>query len=90
MSGRPVKADEAYAIGLVNRVAPKGNSYQVAMELAHEIAQFPQECMRADRRSVYHAAYDSKSMEDALEFEYENGIGVVLKESVTGAKKFIS
>ena len=52
MTGRKVDAEEAYRIGLANRIAPKHRSREVAEELAHEIARFPQQCVRADRRSA--------------------------------------
>ena len=40
------------AMGLVNRVVPKGAARAVAEALAEEIAAFPQACLRADRRSA--------------------------------------
>lgn len=53
LTGREVGADEAYAIGLANRVTPPGQALGVAIELAEEIARHPQACLRADRRSSY-------------------------------------
>ncbi len=38
MTGDPMTAQRAYEIGLVNRLAPKGQSLQVAMEVATKIA----------------------------------------------------
>lgn len=38
MTGDPMTAQRAYEIGLVNRVAPKGQALTVAMELAAKIA----------------------------------------------------
>ena len=49
LTGRGVEADEAYAMGLANRVVPKGQARQRAEELAGELAKLPQQCMRADR-----------------------------------------
>jgi enoyl-CoA hydratase len=49
LTGRAVAAEEALAIGLVNRVVPTGRSRDAAEELAAEIARFPQGCQRADR-----------------------------------------
>ncbi len=54
LTGRAVEADEAYAIGLANRVVPKGEARQRAEELAAELAALPQQCMRADRLSMLH------------------------------------
>jgi enoyl-CoA hydratase len=52
LTGRPVGAYEALAWGLANRVVPKGRARAEAEALALEIARFPQECMRSDRRSA--------------------------------------
>jgi enoyl-CoA hydratase len=53
LTGRPVKADEALAFGLANRVVPKGCARPVAEELAAQIAAFPALCVKSDRRSAY-------------------------------------
>ena len=53
LTGRPVEADEALAIGLANRVVEAGTARAAAETLAAQLAQFPQECMVADRQSVY-------------------------------------
>lgn len=76
LTGRPVGAEEAYSIGLANRVVPKGKSVEVAIQLARLLASFPQECLNADRDSCYYAAYRARSMEDALEKEFEGGTGI--------------
>ena len=52
LTGRPVGAQEALAMGLANRVAPEGEALSAAIDLAEQIAGFPQACMRNDRRSV--------------------------------------
>ena len=52
LTGRPVDAREALQIGLVNCVVPVGSSRAAAEELAHELARFPQTCMREDRLSL--------------------------------------
>ena len=53
LTGRSVKADEALAFGLANRVVPKGCARQAAEELAAQIAAFPPLCVRSDRQSAY-------------------------------------
>ena len=53
LTGRPVHAAEAFAIGLANRVVAKGESRAEAERLAAEIARLPQICLRGDRQSVY-------------------------------------
>ncbi|MFZ5608093.1 MAG: crotonase/enoyl-CoA hydratase family protein [Pseudomonadota bacterium] len=52
LTGRPVKADEALAFGLVNRVVAEGEALRHALALARDIAAFPQVCLRHDRLSA--------------------------------------
>src|SRR5690606_20653439 len=86
LTGRPVAADEALAMGLASRVVEPGQSRVAAEGLAAEIASFPQACLRADRESVYASAGLSGS--EALADEFGRGVGVVASESVAGAKRF--
>lgn len=86
LTGREVGASEALAIGLANRVVPDGDALRAARELAHQIAAFPQACMRADRLSAY-AGFDG-SVEEALRREFERGATVLESESLPGAARF--
>ncbi len=52
-TGRPVEAAEAKAIGLADRVVPHGTALDAAIELAEQIAGFPELAMLADRASAY-------------------------------------
>jgi enoyl-CoA hydratase len=52
LTGRPVAAEEAYQIGLANRLAPEGGALAAALELAARLSGFPQLCMRNDRISA--------------------------------------
>lgn len=52
LTGRPVEAQEAYDIGLANRLAPKGGALEAALDLARQISAFPQLCLRNDRLSA--------------------------------------
>ena len=81
LTGRIVEAKEAHEIGLANRLVPAGSAYGHAMNMARELARFPQECLRADRRSAYHATFASRSLEESLQFEIENGLNVISKVS---------
>ena len=87
LTGRPVDATEALAIGLANRVVPDGTARHEAEKLAHEIARFPQACMRADRSSAYQQwdlPYDA-----AIAAEYNGGLPVIESgETRTGAARF--
>jgi enoyl-CoA hydratase len=53
LTGRGVKGDEAPRMGLVNRLVPRGQTLDSALQLVHEIARFPQRCLRSDRLSAY-------------------------------------
>ena len=52
LTGRPVPAREALAIGLVDRVVPPGQGRAAAEELARELAALPQACLRSDRAAA--------------------------------------
>src|SRR5438034_5056342 len=52
LTGRAVGAREALSMGLVNLVVPAGASRASAEELAHQLSQFPQRCLREDRLSL--------------------------------------
>lgn len=71
LTGRPVTAREALDIGLANRVVAPGQSLHAAVAMAHELAAFPQACMRADRASAL-ASFDA-SVADALMAEHRRG-----------------
>ena len=64
LTGRAVAADEALRIGLANRVVPPGAALAAAVALGHEIAAFPQACLRSDRLSLF-AQWDV-GLDDAL------------------------
>ena len=70
-------------------MVPSGQSLQAAVELAKEIAAFPQRCMRVDRLSALHSTYSKNSHLEALRVEFEQGIKVVREESVAGAQRFV-
>ncbi len=87
LTGRPVRADEALAIGLVNRVVPKGCAKEAAEALAAEIASYPQACMRADRQSAHEQ--HGLTLEDALANELRHGlVPLASGEAVSGAARF--
>lgn len=91
LTGRPVKAQEAFDIGLANRLVPSGTTLEVAQKIAKDIASFPQLCLRADRTSslqqwdLSSSSYDNEGI--ALLNEYECG-KQVLDEAVKGAGVF--
>jgi enoyl-CoA hydratase len=87
LTGRPVGAREAHAMGLANRVVPDGEARRAAVELAASIAKFPQRCMRSDRLSSY--AQWNLPLGDALRHETERALEVIVSgETQTGAQRF--
>ena len=85
LTGRGVDADEALAIGLANRVVPKGEARQRAEELAAELAALPQQCMRADRLSMLNQWGMPEA--EAMDFEF-GSMSRVAAESLEGAARF--
>jgi enoyl-CoA hydratase len=87
LTGRAVGAQEALAIGLANRVVPEGQALTAAIELARQIAAFPQTCLRNDRRS----ALDQWSLgwDEATANEIALGIETLRSgEAAQGAARF--
>jgi enoyl-CoA hydratase len=85
LTGRPVDAAEAHAIGLANRVVPKGQARQAAETLAAELAALPQQCMRSDRLSML--TQWGLSEADAIDFEF-GSLSRVAAEALEGAGRF--
>ena len=52
LTGRGVSGEEAVRMGLVQRLTEPGRALEEARKLAHQIAEFPQGALRADRRSA--------------------------------------
>ena len=88
LTGRKVSAEEAYRIGACEKVVPDGKSREFAEAMAHEIARFPQACVRADRRSAY--MQQGLSLREAMRKEWYNGIPAFVAEGAEGAKRFAS
>ena len=87
LTGRPVAADEALAMGLVNRVVEKGEALDAALALAQQLCEFPQRCLRSDRLSAMEQW--GVSADAALQNEFERGLSVVAsRETQTGAARF--
>ncbi|AUI64218.1 crotonase/enoyl-CoA hydratase family protein [Amycolatopsis sp. BJA-103] len=88
LTGRPVEADEALAIGLANRVVPDGEALSAAQALARELAAFPQACLRADRKSAY--GQYGLTEEEAMRAEFSNALigSGLAEEAVKGASRF--
>ncbi|MDE2184917.1 MAG: crotonase/enoyl-CoA hydratase family protein [Alphaproteobacteria bacterium] len=87
LTGRPVGAAEALAMGLVNRLVPKGEGRAAAEALAAALAAFPQACLANDRSSVYEQ-FDL-DFTAAMENEFARGMRTLASgEAQEGAARF--
>lgn len=75
LTGRGVSGEEAYAMGLANRLCEPGEALAVARELAESLAKLPQMCMRSDRRSAYEQW--NMTLDEALLNETRRGLEVI-------------
>jgi enoyl-CoA hydratase len=87
LTGRPVGAQEALAMGLANRVVADGTALDAAVDLAEQLCAFPQDCLRSDRLSAYEQ-WDLPYTA-AMRNEFRRGMAVVESgETVGGASRF--
>jgi enoyl-CoA hydratase len=85
LTGRAVDAAEALQIGLANRVVATGTARQEAEKLAADLAQLPQQCLRADRLSALHQWGHPEA--GAMDHEFAS-MARVKHESLSGAQRF--
>ncbi|MDG4816481.1 crotonase/enoyl-CoA hydratase family protein [Micromonospora sp. WMMD956] len=86
LTGRPVPAEEAYAMGLVNRLVAPGAARAEAERLAAEIARHPQACLRNDRAAVLAGA--NLPEREALAVELAYGAASLAADATAGAARF--
>ena len=87
LTGRQIEAQECHEWGLANRLCEDGAALETAMELARDLARFPQACMRADRLSAL--SQWSLSPEAALANEWKSA-ETFRSEGKSGAARFSS
>jgi enoyl-CoA hydratase len=88
LTGRPVSADEAARIGLVNRVVAPGSAREAAERLAEELAAFPQQCLRNDRTSLLDQEGTGEA--EAMRRELDLGMDSLRSGALDGAARFAS
>ncbi|MEU9824981.1 crotonase/enoyl-CoA hydratase family protein [Micromonospora chersina] len=86
LTGRPVPAEEAYAMGLVNRLVAPGTARAEAERLAAEIARHPQTCLRNDRAAVL--ANGGLPEPEAMATELAFGMESLVTDGMHGANRF--
>jgi enoyl-CoA hydratase len=87
LTGRPVPAPEALAMGLVNRVCEPGRAREEAVSLATQVAGFPRTCTRQDMLGV--AGQWGLEEADALAQELTRGLVSLADGAVEGAARFV-
>src|SRR5438132_211794 len=87
LTGRAVDGEEALAMGLANRVVEPGQALAGALELAGQLAAFPQLCLRSDRLSSYEQW--GLPLDAALSAEHRHGMATIRSgEAAEGASRF--
>ena len=87
LTGRPVGAEEALAMGLANRVVADGTARAAAEALAAELARLPQACLRHDRLSSLEQW--SLPLPQAMANEFTHGLKTLESgEWLAGATRF--
>ncbi|MFF3867137.1 crotonase/enoyl-CoA hydratase family protein [Micromonospora sp. NPDC001898] len=86
LTGRPVPAEEAYAMGLVNRLVAPGEARVEAERLAAGIARHPQTCLRNDRAALLAGA--NLTEPEAFAVELVHGAESLAADAATGAARF--
>jgi enoyl-CoA hydratase len=87
LTGRPVEAEEAHRIGLVNEIVEPGKHLERALDLAERIAAFPQETMLADRQAAIQGF--GLPLLEGIALEHKLG-RETLHVAVKGAQRFAS
>jgi enoyl-CoA hydratase len=82
LTGRPVPAAEALAMGLVSRVVPPGEARAAAEALARELASLPQACLRSDRLSTFESLPLTEAA--ALDNEFRHGMSALADPGLAG------
>jgi enoyl-CoA hydratase len=89
LTGRGVDGEEALAMGLVNRVSDPGQALADAVALGHELAAFPQRCLRGDRLSAIEQW--GLPEHEAMQNELRHGLATIESgETRAGATRFRS
>jgi enoyl-CoA hydratase len=88
LTGREVSAQEAREMGLVDRVVPTGTARRAAEELAHQLSELPQVCLRQDRLSLLEQ--HGLPEEEAMANELRHGLVSLGSGALDGARRFAS
>jgi enoyl-CoA hydratase len=81
LTGRLLGTEEALRFGMLTEVVPEGRHLERATEIAHGLAQFPQETMLADRRAAIEGF--GMPLDDGRQLEAR-----VFADAISGAARF--
>lgn len=87
LTGRPVEAEEALAIGLVNRLVEPGQALEESIVLANQLSALPQTCLRSDRLSAIEQWGLSEPAAAANEVRHGQAV-IASGETLAGARRF--
>jgi 2-(1,2-epoxy-1,2-dihydrophenyl)acetyl-CoA isomerase len=88
-SGRPLSAEDAYRLGIVNRIVPAERLEEEVSELARHLASQPRQALASAKRAV-NRAFES-TYEEAVEFEsYLQEAQAANGEFAAGVQKFVA
>lgn len=85
ITGRIIDAEEAIGMGLLTEIVPEGEHLSRALEMAENIAAFPQPTMLADRMAAIEGF--GMPLADALALEASSG-PEVFEDGARGAERF--
>jgi enoyl-CoA hydratase len=85
LTGRILSAAEAQSMGLLTEVVAEGRHLERAVELANNLARFPQHTMLADRRAAIEGL--GMTLQEGLRLESQAGPDTYL-DAVQGAARF--
>jgi enoyl-CoA hydratase len=89
LMGRAVSAEEAFDIGLANRLVEQGAALETAVAVAGELAALPQAALRNDRLSALEQW--GMPFEEAARNEFRHGMESIRSaEMAAGAERFAS
>lgn len=89
LTGRGVDGEEAYAMGLINRLVEPGTALETAVALGRQLAEFPQTCMRHDRLSAIEQ-WDLSEPQAMLNEVRHGLVTIAGGETLQGASRFTS
>jgi enoyl-CoA hydratase len=87
LTGRIIEAREAHAMGLLTEVVADGDHLERSIELANNLARFPQRTMLADRRAAIEGL--GMTLQQGLDLESRAGPDV-FADAISGAQRFAS